>query len=381
MKYTLLIPIVFAAFVGVAHAQYVTYPYVTTPYQTTYPTYSSPYTASSPYSSYIGDLSVGSRGSDVTALQTWLMGHGFDIPAISSGQTAPGYFGVQTKTALQAYQRAVGLPDTGIFGPTTRERMFGATGNVVTPTYPTYQYPTYPTPSYPTYPTYPQQPTYNTPVITGVEGPTSLNVGQVGTWTIRATDNSSNYYNSFLTYTVDWGDGSALATSANYNSNNAATFTHTYFNSGTYTLRISVRNSGNLTAQTVVTVYVQGSTSGAGPLTIISPNGGETLRRGNVYNIRWTSPNYIRATYGDIRLYRYMPCTSNPCPAIAYAPYTIASNISLSQNTYAWNAGYAIPEVVTYSSLTPVPDGQYTVGICERGTSVCDASDGVFTIY
>jgi hypothetical protein len=47
---------------------------------------------------------------------------------------------------------------------------------------------------------------------------------------------------------------------------------------------------------------------------------------------------------------------------------TIASNISVSNNAYAWN----IP--------TSIPDGSYAVQICERGGSVCDMSDNIFSI-
>jgi len=50
------------------------------------------------------DLKVGSSGSDVINLQTWLISKGFDIPAISSGISGKGYFGSQTKIAVAKYQ-------------------------------------------------------------------------------------------------------------------------------------------------------------------------------------------------------------------------------------------------------------------------------------
>lgn len=69
------------------------------------------------------DLSVGATGPDVVALQNWLLANGYDIPAIRTGAAAKGFFGTQTRAAVAAYQRAVGLPDFGYFGPLTRGRI------------------------------------------------------------------------------------------------------------------------------------------------------------------------------------------------------------------------------------------------------------------
>jgi peptidoglycan hydrolase-like protein with peptidoglycan-binding domain len=62
------------------------------------------------------DLTVGSKGSDVSALQTLLISKGYSIPA---GVT--GYFGAQTKAAVSAWQTAAGItPTAGYFGPKSR---------------------------------------------------------------------------------------------------------------------------------------------------------------------------------------------------------------------------------------------------------------------
>lgn len=62
------------------------------------------------------NLTIGSRGTDVTALQTWLISEGYQIPA-----GATGYFGGQTKAALAAYQTNKSIsPAVGYFGPLTR---------------------------------------------------------------------------------------------------------------------------------------------------------------------------------------------------------------------------------------------------------------------
>jgi len=75
-------------------------------------------------------LTVGSTGTDVTNLQTWLLANGFKIPAISSGAAAKGYFGQQTKAAVVAYQASVGLPNTGFVGPLTIAKLNGSAGSI-----------------------------------------------------------------------------------------------------------------------------------------------------------------------------------------------------------------------------------------------------------
>lgn len=68
---------------------------------------------------YTRDLTVGSKGDDVTALQNFLMSQsGAQWP---SGQSATGYFGSITKAALANYQAGAGIsPAVGYFGPKTR---------------------------------------------------------------------------------------------------------------------------------------------------------------------------------------------------------------------------------------------------------------------
>jgi len=62
--------------------------------------------------SFTRNLTVGSTGADVTALQTKL------------GVTpATGYFGAITKAAVMAYQTANGLPSTGYVGPLTLAKL------------------------------------------------------------------------------------------------------------------------------------------------------------------------------------------------------------------------------------------------------------------
>ena len=89
--------------------------------------------ASAVNAAFMTNLTVGSTGADVSALQSWLISKGFAIPSISSGAAVPGYFGQQTKAAVIAYQASVGLPATGYVGPLTRG-ILNAGGVATTPT-------------------------------------------------------------------------------------------------------------------------------------------------------------------------------------------------------------------------------------------------------
>jgi len=83
---------------------------------------------------FTSDLTIGSTGAQVTALQTFLINRGYGIPA-----GATGYFGAQTQAATAAYQRANGIvPPAGYFGPITRAHVnvANAGGNPTTPTNP-----------------------------------------------------------------------------------------------------------------------------------------------------------------------------------------------------------------------------------------------------
>ncbi|MEN9912880.1 MAG: trimeric autotransporter adhesin [Candidatus Parcubacteria bacterium] len=66
------------------------------------------------------DLSVGSRGTDVTDLQGLLSEQGYLQVPIG---VPFGYFGSLTQSALSRYQASIGVPSTGYYGPMTRARI------------------------------------------------------------------------------------------------------------------------------------------------------------------------------------------------------------------------------------------------------------------
>ncbi len=81
------------------------------------------------------NLTVGSKGDDVKALQQWLNASGYKVSA--SGAGSPGnettVFGPATKAALAKYQAANGIsPAVGYFGPITRAKVASAGGGTTT---------------------------------------------------------------------------------------------------------------------------------------------------------------------------------------------------------------------------------------------------------
>lgn len=85
------------------------------------------------------NLTVGSRGDEVTALQQYLENGGYLVMPAGADY---GYFGAITKAAVVAWQKEVGLPNTGYFGPMSRAKLAEAvvttpgTGTGTTPTTP-----------------------------------------------------------------------------------------------------------------------------------------------------------------------------------------------------------------------------------------------------
>lgn len=78
---------------------------------------------------YNNNLTVGSEGADVSALQQFLYSKGF----LTVNPT--GYFGPLTKAALASYQASVGIsPAVGYFGPVTRAHFNAMVATTPTPT-------------------------------------------------------------------------------------------------------------------------------------------------------------------------------------------------------------------------------------------------------
>lgn len=121
-------------------------------------------------------------------------------------------------------------------------------------------------------------------------------------------------------------------------------------------------------------------------ITVISPNGGETLVKGKESIIRWQDNSSVPTcpvgvycvsaaprTY-DIKLVPYTtPCAGNVCPMnMVRMPYTISKNVS--GLSYNWEAGRV------WDDSQYAPDGSYLVEVCRAGSDVCDSSDTYFKI-
>jgi len=75
-------------------------------------------------------LNVGAEGADVVALQDILEQKGFlKLPT----GTAKGYFDKVTSNALARYQKSVGLPVVGMFGPMTRAKIISEIATIGVP--------------------------------------------------------------------------------------------------------------------------------------------------------------------------------------------------------------------------------------------------------
>ncbi|MEK7082680.1 MAG: peptidoglycan-binding protein, partial [Patescibacteria group bacterium] len=103
------------------------------------------------------------------------------------------------------------------------------------------------------------------PIISGLKGPTALQVGETGTWTIQARDPE----NGSLAYHITWGDeevGIARARQSPLSADHiaqTATFTHVYTKTGTFAPLFVVIDQSNLSAKTSASVNVGGSTVGS----------------------------------------------------------------------------------------------------------------------
>ncbi len=193
-------------------------------------------------------LRAGNKGQDVAYLHMLLQKEGFTI---DSGELASQEYGESTAssvTGLQEKYRSeilapVGLKyGSGLVGASTRKKL-NALYNCVKPIE-----------------TKPPVPAGQPPVISGVSGPTTIKVGEIGVWKISATGN----YNDYLSYSVVWGDEVAYATGSGVSSkqvvSQSATFEHSYQSAGTYNPVFYVTNQNGQSAKASISVQVGGST-------------------------------------------------------------------------------------------------------------------------
>ncbi len=331
------------------------------------------------------NLTIGSNGSDVRALDTVLQKEGVGDPVSFEGQPATlvsddGVFIENTASAVVQFQAKYGIRQTGYVGPLTRAKLNSLYGCRITP-------PPQPSNTFSAYPT---------------SGPAPLAV----TFSIQ-----SAYSGEYATpYSINYGDG---LTSEPIRDNNCTyagicymTNPHTYTSVGTYTAKLmkTVYNTCSGTSEiacadwysrqeTVGTVIITVTSGGTaqGPITVTSPNGGETWTKGTTQTISWSDWTAISricpsgsSCLGlpyDIKLSPYYaPCTGNICPSYPYnAPYTIAKRVTGSSFSWLVASYEGGPNSSTGGQSLP-SDGSYIIEVCQSGTSTCDSSDSYFTI-
>jgi hypothetical protein len=224
--------------------------------------------------------------------------------------------------------------------------------------------------------------TFSIPVVSGVNGPQSLSVNQQGSWTVSASSpNGGN-----LSYSVTWGDEQMLgirsgSASSIYFPQQSASFTHTYSRTGTFAPIFTVTNNNGQSAQTTLSVnVVNGPVIMPTPavITVFSPNGGETWVKGTTQNISWQDSASVLTHTITLVPFNVTPsCIVTPgravaCPSfISYlTPVTIAN---IQGSSFNWFVGQTLDN-------STVPDGTYTIQICQTGTTFCGSSNNFFNV-
>jgi Putative peptidoglycan binding domain len=264
------------------------------------------------------DLTTGSRGSDVTALQNFIVSRNY--PGGGSWMVT-GYFGSATRAGVINFQMDARLPQTGWVDAGTRLAISNMTcGYGVTP--PIWNYPT---PTYPTYPTYPPAPTcgiypyYSPCPNTGALSVTYLspNSGAVGASVtvfgtgFTSTGNSVRFGNGIiaglnstdgrsLSFTVPStlvGYGSQKVTLGTYN----VSVTNSY-GATSSALPFTVTSLGSYGAPTLTNISGPTSlainTSGTWTITLSNPSSTYT----NV-SVEWGDPVYGASATPPVQVY------------------------------------------------------------------------------
>jgi peptidoglycan hydrolase-like protein with peptidoglycan-binding domain len=184
------------------------------------------------------DLSYGQGTSDGLSSQVVLIQNALRASGYLNIPKSTGYFGTMTRSALRNWQRDNNIQVTGSVKSLERSILCGRNDNGL-----------------------------NTIVVNSVSGPTSIGVNQTGTWELKVTAPSDTNLN----YTVDWGDNriypQIAGSSVSPVVKQTSSFTHSYSQAGTYTVRFTVDNgvvcvaapcTARKTAETSMTVVVGG---------------------------------------------------------------------------------------------------------------------------
>ncbi len=227
------------------------------------------------------ELTVGSKGEDVKALQKVLKDSGF-----LSGKV-DGSYGPITKNAVKKYQKENSISVTGKVDLDTIEKI------KILPWYKLCPLIKDSSEGFDAIcPSIPEDP--QSPVISGVSGPQTLNVNQQGTWTVKASSPSGGD----LSYSVFWGDENTYSSYGTTDSSESplvqsATFSHVYSRAGVYNPTFTVTSENTIrcikapcpgnggSAQTSLSVNVGDVATAVGNLSISPASISITMENSN----------------------------------------------------------------------------------------------------
>ncbi|MFA6458808.1 MAG: peptidoglycan-binding domain-containing protein [Candidatus Paceibacterota bacterium] len=336
---------------------------------------------------FSSNFGLGSEGSDVSALQSFLISKGFDISAISSGQVAKGYFGPSTQSAVVRYQNSLGITATGYVGTLTREYLNKCAGGAGSTIYYPNNTPSAVSASVPSI----SAPTVK---ITSPLGTVSWNQQSNVTWTwqttsvipsvdiylLRGGDITLPFVKNYPnTGTYSWKVGAI--SSWNMNSLPNGDYTVTICPSGQQRY---AETCGKFNINVIGTAYLPSPSASASPvssvqptISVIYPREGDKWTVGNTYRISWNKftsnsdtfvylnggGNYegysklIGSIIGTNTYMDYQVTSSDMPTAPGYSWKVAVCNGRLQNggNNCGWSGQVYVSSVNTYSSPTVTP--------------------------
>lgn len=343
-------------------------------------------------------LSVGSRGSQVLALQQFLVSQ--DYPGGGTWMET-GYYGTATEAAVRDFQESRGLPETGVVDSATLsalENCNGTSSSYTYPGYPGYTGSGYPEGTYPystTYPytttTYPYSTTYpynyygyGAPAITSL----SQNTGIAGqTITI--------YGQGFESTNTVYFDNEAVA--ANGNGSTELSFTIPY-TSTTYendqTVQLYVTNQDGTSNSVSFTLNPYGSSYGCGTYPYSYGYEDENCDCGGTYSYEYSDCGTC-GTYEDGYDYGCQGNTSSPTVTylspnsggVGTDVTVYGSGFTTNDNTVHFGSGiitglgspdgesvsFVVPSELTGYGSQPLTLGEYNVSVTNSNNVTSNA--------
>lgn len=337
-------------------------------------------------------LSVGSRGTQVLALQEFLVSQNY--PG-GGAWMETGYYGTATEAAVRDFQESRGLPQTGSVDSATLaalENCNAVSTSYTYPGYPAYTGTTYPYTTYPTtYPyTYPYNYNYGTPTITSL----SQNTGYAGQSVTIYGQDFSPYSNTV------YFDGEAIPGVGTSNGT-SLTFTIPYIASSyttNQTVELYVSNGSGTSNSVTFTLNPETSEYGCGTYPYTYDYSYENCGCSGSYSYSYTNCGTCGSTY-DTYPYNYdYNCTNNTnAPTITYlSPQSggVGTNVTIygsgfttSNNTIHFGSGiitglqspdgqslsFQVPSELTGYGSQPLILGSYNVSVTNSNNITTNA--------